>query len=102
MTTGRITITARRPRAGGLFHFWPNAVEATVSVDGGPEHALPWGEAIELEVELGEHDVVINPTGPRPTLDTCCWVDEEGVRLEYVTAYRRSLRWDRIRYLEAS
>ena len=98
MSIGTITITARKPRFRTPYEWiWPQATPRVV-VDDGPETELPWNEPITFDVSYGEHDVVMNPRGPW-TVKTCCWVDEDGVRLEAVTARTSGLRRDRIRYL---
>lgn len=96
--TGTLVITARKP-AWNVLQLIHKTANPVVSVDGGPEVELPWDVPVRLELPVGEHDLVVNPNGPEP-VDTCCWVDEDGVALEFVTAGYDSLLGDRFNYLD--
>jgi hypothetical protein len=73
---GTISVTARAPLIATV------QAPPTVAVDAGEPVEVPWGETVTFEVEHGEHDVYVN-RGLMYEDETCCWVDDEGVRLEW-------------------
>ena len=74
--TGTISVTARPPVIATL------QAPPMVAVDAAEAVEVPWGTTVTFEVDHGEHDVYVN-RGLLDEDETCCWVDDAGVRLEW-------------------
>lgn len=73
VSTPRIVIPFLRPAPPTFF------------IDDRPGEAVPWGSEMTVEVEQGEHHVVVSETGERSdvTDDVLFWVGDETVFVEF-------------------
>lgn len=65
-----------------------------VTIDGCTETLVPWKQEVTLDVDPGEHRIVVVEYDD----DVFCWVDDAGLRVEYVVAGPRSLLGNRFTF----